>query len=170
MDVKKIKTTKDKVLHNRKIWEECPYISKEPSNTIGYGIELPFILKVCSSFVGVDKVLPLKKINFEGEFFSAPADSESFLAIQYGDIYQWPVDAGMTTHGIGRRHIPYSRNMEKYEDISSYKEMKEKISDKSSNAKDKTYIVRKYKIQNMGEYFDILNELDDADIKYYVYS
>lgn len=60
--------------------------------------------------------------------------------------------------------------MEKYEDISSYKEMKEKISDKSSNAKDKTYIVRKYKIQNMGEYFDILNELDDADIKYYVYS
>ena len=89
---------------------------------------------------------------------------EKLLEMEYGDIYQWPDDAGKAGHGAGRRYISYTE----FENpiYISCKEDLEKVSDKA----EQVIIVEKYHIRNQSDYFDIINKLEQEKIPYYVYA
>lgn len=169
-ELKNINSTRDKILYNKRLWECCPYISHSCSTTMGYGIEVSFILKVCTSFISKEYMLPLNKIEFEEKNFWAPANPEEFLKIQYGDIYQWPADAGGTTHGSERKYIPFQKKLTNVVYIKCMEDMQQILKNDDAHFGNSTYIVEKYKIAELKEYFRIVEELDNKEIKYYVYS
>lgn len=53
------------------------------------------------------------KIYFEEKNFWAPANPEEFLKIQYGDIYQWPADAGGNNAWFGAKIYSVSEEADK---------------------------------------------------------
>ena len=169
-ELKNINSTRDKILYNKRLWECCPYISHSCSTTMGYGIEVSFILKVCTSFISKEYMLPLNKIEFEEKNFWAPANPEEFLKIQYGDIYQWPADAGGTTHGSERKYIQFQKKLTNVVYIKCMEDMQQILKNDDAHFGNSTYIVEKYKIAELKEYFRIVEELDNKEIKYYVYS
>ena len=163
-ECKKLYTLKERLKYNKKVCEENPFTSHNPTNKIGYGIDQFFALKACNDFCQSKFVYPLKKIVFEGYEFEAPCTPEKLLEMEYGDIYQWPDDAGKAGHGEGRRYISYTE----FENpiYISCKEDLEKVSDKA----EQVIIVEKYRIRNQSDYFDIINKLEQEKIPYYVYA
>lgn len=163
-ECKKLNTLKERVKYNKKLCEENPFTSQKPTNKICYGIDQFFVLKACSDFCQSKFVYPLKKIVFEGYEFEAPCNPEKLLEMEYGNIYQWPDDAGKSGHGEGRRYISYTEFESPI--YISCKEDLEKVSDKEEQA----IIVEKYRIRNQSDYFDIINELEQENTPYYVYA
>lgn len=65
-----------------------------------FGLDNQQIYAVHESLpVTVETVFPLKKKKFENRYFYAPADSDSFLKMEYGDKYMdFPSDVGLSMH------------------------------------------------------------------------
>lgn len=163
-ECKQLCTVKDRFKYNEMLCEENPFTSQNPTDKIGYGIDQFFILRECSDFCQSKFVYPLKKIMFEGYQFEAPCNPEKFLEKEYGDIYQWPDDAGKAGHGEGRRYISYTE-FENPVYISCMRDL-----ENISKEKEQTIIVEKYLIKNQSEYFNIVKELERKNISYYVYA
>lgn len=170
-EINNLTTIKEKVQFNHKLWKECPFVSQTPSQTMGYGIEVAFLINLCSDFFATDTVLPLQKINFENHSFYAPSDSMTYLTNRYGDIYQWPSDCGIPKHGRVKHYKAYYGGKDNFIHISSYADIKSKLCTPEHPLNpNETYVVEKYKIKNLSEYFKIVDELDNANLTYYVYS
>lgn len=161
---KELRTVKECVKYNNMLCEDNPFTSQEPTKKIGYGIDQFFILKECSDFCRSEYVYPLKKIVFEGYEFDAPCNPEIFLEMEYGDIYQWPSDAGNSAHGEGRRYIPYTE-FESPVYISCIED-----ADKIQKEDGRKIIVEKYRIGKQSDYFDIIKKLEYKNVSYYVYA
>ena len=161
------KRIKERVIFNEELVQCNPLTSIESTSKIGYGIEVFFCLKSCSEFYNREDVFPLIKRQYENNEFKTPYNSENYLRTLYGDIYQWPADAGAGSHGMNRHYITYRRNGN-YIYIDSLEKMKNVICDE--NFKDTGIIVEKYKIHNNSEYFKIIEVLENADKMYYVYA
>lgn len=149
--------------YNKKINKNKKYVSDIPTEKIGYGIEVFFAVNACNGFCRSESVFPLSTISFEEYDFSAPGNPVDFLKMDYGNIYQWPSDAGQTAHGIGRHYIQYRHfdNPVYILDVFSAKQV-------SNNAG--PVIIEKYKMQDVEEYFRVIEELEEKEITYYVYT
>ena len=149
--------------YNKKINKNKKYVSDIPTEKIGYGIEVFFAVNACNGFCRSESVFPLSTISFEEYDFSAPGNPVDFLKMDYGNIYQWPSDAGQTAHGTGRHYIQYRHfdNPVYISDIFSAKQV-------SNNAG--PVIIEKYKMQDVEEYFRVIEELEEKEITYYVYT
>lgn len=169
-NIKKISTVRGRFEYYAELQEENPFISKQPTSKIGYGTELVFDVKKGKDFYQSSDVYPLKKLKFEDYYFNAPFNSENFLYTEYGDIYTWPADAGENTHGREMRYISYRKN-DKFVYIDSYDVVDKIIKSSSTDViKNQVYIVRKYMITDICEYYKIVTKLDMENIKYYVYA
>lgn len=158
------KTFKDYVKYNYKLLNENPYTSKEKTSKVGYGIEVFFCLRMCKSFFNWEDIFPLIKRPFENYAINTPHNSEKYLNVLYGDFYQWPVDAGGSTHGLCRRYITY-RQEENVTYIDGVMDDQFYMT-----LTDKKIIVEKYKIKNSSDYFKIIDQLEKRGINYYVYA
>lgn len=154
---------KERIEYNDRIAHDGGFVSEVPTGRIGYGIETFFVVSACSGFCSADAVLPVTGISFEGHDFAAPSKPEEFLKMEYGDIYRWPSDAGQTAHGTGRHYIQYRHfdNPVYISDVFSAKQV-------SNNAG--PVIIEKYKMQDVEEYFRVIEELEEKEITYYVYT
>lgn len=161
------KTFKDYVKYNYELSNKNPYTSREKTSKVGYGIEVFFGLKMCKNFWGVEDIYPLVKRTFEDYEINTPHNSERCLSDLYGDIYQWPADAGGSPHGINRRYITYKREKNVVY-IDSCKKLKN--DNFCATIMGKKIIVEKYKIKNSGEYFQIIEQLENRGLQYYVYA
>ena len=164
-------SVKERVEYNNKLWEKCPFISDIPSKKIGYGIEVGYAFPLWDDFLDDSSMFPLQEINFENHSFYAPFDSEAYLRNCYGDIYQWPADVGLAKHGSVRHYRAYYGQKGEAEYISSYSELKKKVLCNTDSVRNTNkYIIEKYKIKDIGEYFQIIEALEKTNIPYYVYS
>ncbi len=149
----------------REIISQGRYTSDKPTEHICYGIDNPEIVKCCTGFIDEADVYPLKTIKYEDTEFLAPANPEKFLAVQYGDIYEWPENVGSTTHGFACSWRTY-REMDNAFYISSLKELEKFF----ETEKGKYFpIIEKYKIKGWSLYFEIADRLEEEGIYYYVY-
>lgn len=80
--------------------KESPFISETPTSKMQYGLECAEFIVKCKGFQAKDECLPLTKINFENYEFYAPFHPEKFCVQEYGDIWQWPADAGRKSHEV----------------------------------------------------------------------
>ena len=170
--VKECKTIREKVMYTYNLHKNNPCTSVSATSKIGYGIELFDLFKVCRGFNSYEELMPLYRGKYENYEFLMPADTEKYLQMEYGDIYRWPADAGSTKHGYGRRYIGFNPKL-KCKFIYSYRDMMDQVFDKNNNSisgSQEVYIVEKYKISDINEYFDIVSKLDEEDIPYYVYA
>ena len=162
---KKLKTVADANHFNMYLAANNIYTSKEKTNFIGYGPELinDFIKR--NKFFDADDMYPLHKKEFEGYKFWVPHNIGEILNIEYGDIYQWPNDAGMTSHGVYRHYICY--NKDDYAVHISDKKQLKNINWENENC---NIIVDKYKINDLSDYFEIIRKIEENNVNYYVYS
>ena len=158
------KTFRDYVKYNCKLTNENPYTSRKKTMRIGYGIEVFFCLKSCKDFFKYEDIFPLVKRSFENYEINTPHNSENCLRVLYGDFYQWPEDAGVSTHGLNRHYLTYSQeeNVVYIDGLMTH--------DFYATLTDKKIIVEKYKIKNSSDYFKIIEELEKRGIQYYVYA
>jgi len=94
-----IESVEEAVDYYKKLRENNPLVSDVPSGKLQYGLECSAFILLCNGFRNVDEILPLSKIMFENHEFYAPHEPETYCRRLYGDIWQWPEDAGKTTHG-----------------------------------------------------------------------
>ncbi len=78
--------------------KESPVISETPTSKMQYGLECAEFIVKCKGFLAEDDCMPLTKINFENYEFYAPSNPEKICIQEYGDIWQWPADAGKRSH------------------------------------------------------------------------
>lgn len=73
------------------------------------------------------------------------------------------VSAGQTAHGTGRHYIQYRHfdNPVYISDVFSAKQVSNKAG---------PVIIEKYKMQDVEEYFRVIEELEEKEITYYVYT
>lgn len=90
---------KELVEYYRKAGKDSGFISDTPTSKIQYGLEWSEFIVRCNDFNTYDELMPLTKIKFENHEFLAPHQPEQFCRKRYGDIWQWPEDAGKTPHG-----------------------------------------------------------------------
>lgn len=86
------------VAYYKNLRQECPFISDRPTSKMEYGLECAEHILAHKAFHASDEVLPLVKIDFEDCAFWAPGNSEAYLKELYGNIWQWPEDAGRQMH------------------------------------------------------------------------
>ena len=91
-------TIKEVVAFYKSLRQECGIISERPTSKMEYGLECAEFILSDKAFHTNDEVFPLKKIGFEKFDFYAPNQPEIYLQKIYGDIWQWPEDAGRQTH------------------------------------------------------------------------
>lgn len=144
-------------------------VSKSKAKKVCYGIETGLTI-LCHKFADTSEMFPLKEIEFEGKKFLAPHNPIDILEMEYGDIYKWPRDAGMTTHGSERKYQTYKKIDNAYY-ISSNDDLRDFL-DELHDDSDIEYIpiIEKYKIHDLSVYFDIKTTLDNLYIKYIVYA
>lgn len=94
-----IESVEEAVDYYKNLRKSSPFVSDIPSRKIQYGLECSAFILLCNGFRNVDEILPLSKIVFENHEFYAPREPETYCRRLYGDIWQWPEDAGKTTHG-----------------------------------------------------------------------
>ncbi len=162
------KTVREMVMYTYNLWRNNPCTSVEPTSKVGYGIELFSSLQVCVDFFLSKDIMPLCRKKYEDYSFLMPRDSESFLKVEYGDIYRWPYDAGCAKHGKGKHYIVYNDEYKNAIFIDNYADIQNKIHIISNE--NKACIVEKYKISDINEYFDIVTKLNEEGIAYYVYA
>lgn len=161
------KKIKEHVQYNIELVKNNPLTSSKSTSKIGYGIETFCCIRSCKEFYKKQDVFPLVTRQFEMNDFKTPYNSEGYLRNLYGDIYQWPVDAGISSHGINRHYIAFKTN-ENYIYISSLEKMKNVID--SKDYANREIVIEKYKIRNMSEYFEIIELLEREERPYYVYA
>lgn len=94
-----IETVEEAVDYYKNLRERSPLVSSVPSGKIQYGLEFSESILKCDGFRKDNEILPFTKIMFENHEFYAPHEPETYCRRLYGDIWQWPEDAGKTTHG-----------------------------------------------------------------------
>lgn len=95
-----VKTVREMVDFYEDLRKTSALVSDTPTSQLHYGLECSrFILKPGRVFHQYGEMFPPSRIQFEGHAFFAPNQPESYCRDQYGDIWQWPADAGMKTHG-----------------------------------------------------------------------
>ena len=72
------------------------YKSKADGNTILYGIENPY--DHARRIYRKETIFPLKEIEFEGEKYLAPNNTEKYLSVNFGDFMRLPKDFGYSKH------------------------------------------------------------------------
>lgn len=165
IEKKSIDTISDVIDFNAYLLENNPYTSKERTKNMGFGLELINIFKTFKGFYNTNDMFPLIRKEFEGYKFWVPNNIEQILSTEYGDIYQWPEDAGKACHGTERHYIPYDKDNNGIH-ISS----KEQLKDVEWECNDCKIIIDKYKINNLSDYFEIIEEIEKNNGDYCVYS
>lgn len=91
-------TVREVVAFYKSLRQECGMISECPTSKLEYGPECAEFILSDRAFCTNDEVLPLRKMGFEKFDFYVPNQPEPYLQKIYGDIWQWPEDAGRQTH------------------------------------------------------------------------
>ncbi len=95
-----VKTVKEMVDFYDDLRKTSGLISDTPTSKLQYGLECTqFLLKPGRVFHKYGEMFPPIRIRFEEHEFWAPNQPEGYCRDQYGDIWQWPADAGKRTHG-----------------------------------------------------------------------
>lgn len=162
-----LKTIKERYLYYKKLRENNLFVSDVPTRQLQYGLECGQLIVSCRGFLAYDSYFPLVRVSFEGHEFWGPHVPESYCQSVYGDIWQWPLDAGRSTHGLARRYIPWQKEVDALY-ISSYGQLEERMSDYEKSGKQ--VIVEKYRIRELSEFYRIVRELDNRGISYQIYS
>lgn len=98
--VDQVKTVSEMVDFYDDLRKTSGLISDTPTSKLQYGLECSqFLLKPGRAFHKYEEMFPAIRICFEEHEFWAPNQPEGYCRDQYGDIWQWPADAGMRTHG-----------------------------------------------------------------------
>ena len=91
-------TVREVVAFYKSLRQECGMISERPTSKLEYGPECAEFILSDRAFRTNDEVLPLRKMGFEKFDFYVPNQPEAYLQKIYGNIWQWPEDAGRQTH------------------------------------------------------------------------
>ncbi len=94
-----IESIEEAVDYYKNLRENSPLVSNVPSKNVSFGLECSEFILLCNGFRRIDEIMPLTKILFENHEFFAPCQPEVYCQRLFGDIWQWPEDAGKTTHG-----------------------------------------------------------------------
>lgn len=89
---------KEVVAFYKNLRQESGMISEIPTSKMEYGLECAEFILSDKAFHASNEVLPLGKMNFEKCAFYVPNQPEIYLQKIYGDIWQWPEDAGRQIH------------------------------------------------------------------------
>lgn len=162
-----LKSIKERCIYYKRLRRNNVFISETPTGKLQYGLECGPIIIPCKEFFSYDDYFPIGNIFFEGHTFEAPYAPEKCCQSMYGDIWQWPLDAGKAAHGLVRRYIPWQGEVDALY-INSYEQLDEVISDYKKSGKQ--VIVEKYRILNISEFYRIIRDLDNRNIFYQIYS
>lgn len=99
-NTERIVTVEEMVAYYRELRKDNPLISDVPTSKIQYGLECSEFIRQSKCFSTYDEMMPLSKIRFESYEFLAPHQPEAYCRSKYGDIWQWPPDAGKTPHDV----------------------------------------------------------------------
>lgn len=95
-----VKTVREMVDFYENLRKTCDLVSDTPTSKLQYGLESSqFLLEPGLVFHQYDEILPMTKVCFENHDFLAPNQPEKYCQDLYGDIWKWPADAGLRTHG-----------------------------------------------------------------------
>lgn len=83
-----------RIINNMQIQKIYAKFTKK-SNIVTYGVETPFF---GWAYFEVDKIFPLQKGIFEGEWFQTPKDTHEYLTLLYGDYMQPPKESERRIH------------------------------------------------------------------------
>lgn len=68
------------------------FLDSTDKEEVRYWREHPYLESDDRYFEKIDAIFPLKKLRFEGEYYSVPNDAHEFISSSYGDIYRFPKD------------------------------------------------------------------------------